>query len=124
MTAWAHRVLGRLLAAEPAQLIQYTGTLLAAAAAFGIGLPLGWDAKIPVLITAGVLVRDVLVGRTTRAAVFSPASFAHLAEAAKAFGAPADKVDAAVQLIQSGRLDALQQLLVAGDDPGRHAADQ
>lgn len=112
----------RLLVAEPAELIQYVATVVAALGTFGIAVPLGLDAKIGAVIVVAVAVRDIVTGRATRAAVWSPDSVARLQEAAKTLGAPADKVDAAAALIASGQLDALHELLVAFDPPGEHAA--
>lgn len=107
--------------AEPARLVQYAATVLALAGVFGIAVPLGLDAKIGAGIALVAFVRDVVVGRVTRAQVWSPDSVARLQEAAKALGAPPDKVDAVADLIASGRLDAVHELLVAYDPPGEHA---
>lgn len=114
----------RLRDAEPAQLIQYAATLLAAAAAFGVAVPLGLDARIAAGITVAAAVRDLFVSRATRAAVWSPDSVARLRDAAVALGAPRDRVDQVAELVATGQLQRLHDLLVELDDVGRHAADQ
>jgi len=114
----------RLRDAEPAQLIQYAATLLATAAAFGVAVPLGLDARIAAGITVAAALRDVFVSRATRAAVWSPDSVARLQDAAVALGAPRERVNQVAALLASGQLEQLHDLLTQFDDVGQHATDR
>lgn len=112
----------RLRDTEPATAVQFAGTVLAALGVFGVAVPLGLDAKIGGGIALAAFVRDVIVGRVTRDKVWSPDSVARLQVAAKALGAPPDKVDAIARLIAAGKVDAVDEMLRAFDPPGQHAA--
>lgn len=114
----------RLRDAEPAQLIQYAATVLAAAAAFGVAVPLGLDARIAAGITVAAAVRDLFVSRATRAAVWSPDSVTRLQDAAVALGAPQDRVGQVAALLASGQMERLHELLAELDDIGQHAVDR